>query len=134
MKKNSIGITDILLLVINLIFLIGIRTFFEPCKLKDTGVWMSCHWAGQAITGMVVVMFIISILHLFLKNQKTKLGLSLSILPISVLTAVTPGLPIDLCGLDSMRCNSIMRPAVMIFSFLMIAIAVIDIMEQRKNS
>ena len=46
----------ILLFVFSVVELIGIRTFFAPCGPKEDGSWMSCHWAGQAVTGTAAVL------------------------------------------------------------------------------
>ena len=63
MKQNDrrIGVSDILLFVFSVVELIGIRTFFAPCGPKEDGSWMSCHWAGQAVTGTAAVLVVLAI-------------------------------------------------------------------------
>ena len=41
--KRRFGITDVLLLVLNLIFFAGIQTVFAPCEARPDGTWMPCH-------------------------------------------------------------------------------------------
>ena len=72
MKKNSskIGAGDIVLLVVSVFFLIGILTFFQACGPKDDGSWMTCHWAGQALTGLAAVLTVIALIVITLVDDK----------------------------------------------------------------
>ena len=130
-KKNTVGISDLLLLAVSLVFLIGIRTFFSSCGPKEDGTWMTCHWAGQAVTGIAAVLLVICVIRLFVKDSGIKQGLSLSVIPAALLSAILPGNLIGLCMMDTMRCRSVMRPAVIVFSLLMIAAAIFDLFVQR---
>ena len=49
--KRRFGITDVLLLVLNLIFFVGIQTVFAPCEARPDGTWMPCHHTGEASAG-----------------------------------------------------------------------------------
>ena len=134
MKKNTIGITDIILIIISAVFLIGIRTFFSPCGPKDDGSWMTCHWAGQAISGIAAVILVIAVCHAIFKDPGTKTGLSIAIVPLSLFAAVLPGNLIGLCMMNDMRCHSMMRTDTVIFSVLLILISIADILVQKKKS
>ena len=52
-------------------------------------------------------------------------------LAAALLSAILPGNLIGLCMMDTMRCRSVMRPAVIVFSLLMIAAAIFDLFVQR---
>ena len=132
-KKLNIRVSDIVLLILSAIFLAGILTFFAPCGPKDDGSWMTCHWAGQAIRGIAAVLFIISVIHLIIKDENVKQGLSVAIIPMALLSAILPGTLIGLCMMNTMRCRAIMRPGTIVLSVLMIAAAVLDIILQRKK-
>ena len=132
-KKINIGVTDIILLVLSIVFLIGIRTFFAPCGPKDDGSWMTCHWAGQAITGIASVLLVISVIHMFVKDAKVKQGLAIAMIPMALFSAILPGNMIGLCMMNTMRCHSVMHPATIVMSVLMIAAAVLDLIMQRKK-
>ncbi len=132
-KKISVGITDILMAVVSLIFVIGMRTFMAPCGPKEDGTWMSCHWAGEALFAFSIVMLVISVLHLVMGNAKLKIGLSLAVLPVAVMTAVIPQILISLCMMTTMRCHSIMRTAAIIICVVMIVLALADIFLNRKK-
>ena len=132
-KRTNIGASDFIMLVLSVIFLTGIRTFFAPCGPKDDGSWMTCHWAGQAITGIAAVLFVISVIHLFVKDARIKQGLSLAMIPVALLSAVLPGNLIGLCMMDTVRCHSVMRTASVVLSVLVIAAAVFDVIVQKKK-
>lgn len=131
--KIKIGISDIILLVLSIIFLVGILTFFKTCGPKTDGSWMTCHWAGNVVTGLAAVLALISLVHLLIPDRKIKMGLSVSIIPISVLAILVPGILINTCMADVMRCNAIMKPSVIIISGLMIVFSVFDIFRYVKK-
>ena len=116
--KLHIGISDLILTVLSAVFLAGIRTVFTPCGSAEDGSWMTCHWAGQAVTGLAAVLFAISLIHLFIQKTEIKQGLSLAMIPAAVLTALLPGNLISLCMMNTMRCHSLMRPFVIVMGIL----------------
>ena len=79
---------------------------------------------------MVVV---VSAIHLFVSDAKMKMGLDIAIIPMALLAAAIPGNIINLCMIATMRCHTIMHPAVIVMSVLMIAAAVFDLVMQRKK-
>ena len=132
-KKINIGASDIILLVLSAVFLIGIRTFFAPCGPKDDGSWMTCHWAGQAITGIAAVLLVISVIHMFVKDAKVKQGLAIAMIPVALFSLILPGNMIGLCMMNTMRCHSVMCTASVIVSVLVIAAAAFDLLVQRRK-
>ena len=132
-RNRSIGVSDIILLVLSVVFLIGILTFFAPCSPRDDGSWMTCHWAGQAVTGIAAVLLVISVIHLVVKDAKVKQGLALAMIPVALFSIILPGNMIGLCMMDTMRCRSVMRPATLIVSVLVIVSAAFDLILQRKK-
>lgn len=133
-KKINIGIFDIVLLVLSVIFFIGSKTFFKACDPMENGNWMSCHWANQAITGLAAVLSVIAIIHLFLPNAKLKAGLGISVIPICILTAILPGNLINLCMMNTMRCHAVMQSATIAFSVVILIAAALDVFTQIKKS
>ena len=133
-KKRRCGITDVLLLVLNLIFFVGIQTAFAPCEARPDGSWMTCHWAGQALMGIAAALLAIAVMHLVIPRAQVKLGLALAMIPISVLALVLPDHLIDLCMMETMRCHTVMDPAVTVLSLLNIMTAGADIYVYRKGA
>ena len=105
-------VSSLLLLVFSAVELAGVRTFFAPCGPKEDGSWMSCHWAGQAVTGIAVCLVILSIAHLLTGNRGMKLGLDVGIMVLTVFSALIPGRLIGLCMMPDMRCHQLMTPGV----------------------
>lgn len=130
MKKNRIriGFGDVSLFLLSLILLTGSRTIFAPCTPKTDGTYMSCHWVGITVTGIAAALTVISLFHLFTTDKGIKTGLDLSVIPIAVFTALIPEHLIQLCMLNHMRCNSIMRPCVVILAVLLIFTAVCNLL------
>ena len=131
--KCRFGITDILLLVLNLVFFVGIQTVFTPCEPRPDGSWMNCHWAGQALTGIAAVLVVIALMHLVIPRAQIKLGLALAMLPISVFALVLPDHLIDLCMMETMHCHTVMQPAVTALSLLNLMLALADIYVYRRG-
>ncbi len=133
-KKINIGATDIILFVLSIIFTAGLLTLFGPCRgPKADGSWMSCRWAANAETGLAFVMTIISLLHLCIANSKVKSGLSLALMPAGILAALLPDHLVKLCMMETMRCHTIMHPAVTIISSAITIIAFIDVLLQSRK-
>lgn len=132
-KNKKINASEIILCLISVIFLIGILTVFKTCGPKEDGSYMTCHWAGNAITGLAAVLTVIAVLHLFVKSQ-AKIGMDLAIIPTAFFTAILPKNVIGLCMMDNMQCQSLTRPATILFSILIIGIAILDLLLQKKIS
>ena len=132
-EKRRFGITDVLLLVLNLIFFVGIQTVFAPCEARPDGSWMTCHWAGQALIGIAAVLVVIALMHLVVPRAQIKLGLALAMLPLSVFTLVLPDHLIDLCMMETMHCHTVMQPAVTALSLLNIMLVLADIYVYRRR-
>ena len=133
-EKRRFGITDVLLLVLNLIFFVGIQTVFAPCEARPDGSWMTCRWAGQALIGIAAVLVVIALMHLVIPRTQVKIGLSLAVIPVSVLAFAVPDHLIDLCMMETMHCHTVMEPAVTVLSLLNIMTAGVDIYVYRKGA
>ena len=125
--KRRIGIIDILFAAVSAFYLIGIRTVFSACGPKEDGTWMSCHWAGQAVTAIAAVLLVISVMHLFIRDAKIRIGLSAAMIPTALSGIFVPGTLVNLCMMDTMRCHTVMRPFVVIMSVAVSVICAIDI-------
>ena len=124
---------DAILFVLSAALFAGVLTVFAPCGAKEDGGWMTCHWAGNAVAGVAAVLTALAIMRLFVKDTKARLGLSAAMITAALLSALFPGRLISLCMMPSMRCRTVMSPAVTVLSILIIAAASIDIAVQRKK-
>lgn len=130
-QQNGSNITALVLTVCSVIFLAGMQTVFAPCGPKEDGSWMTCHWAGMAVTGLSVVMVVTALAHFVFKDRGIRTGLSLAMIPAAVLSALIPGVLIRLCMMDTMRCHTHTRPGAIVCALLVIIAAVADILKNR---
>ena len=91
----------------------GIRTFLRPCVHED-GSFGSCHWAGQVLFGVSLLMAFEAMLAILQAEKRPLRVLYLCLLGTALLGFCVPGHLIKLCSMDTMRCQSIMRPAMQI--------------------
>ena len=132
-KSGKYSFCDILLPVLALAFFLGLLFAFGPCGPKEDGGWMTCHWAGQAVKGVAGLLLLLSLLHLIPGRAELKMGLDLAQMAAAVLAILLPGHLISMCMMHNMRCHSVMTPAVTVFSVLLVAASLIDLLLQRKK-
>ena len=132
-KKTNIGVTDLILLALSALFLVGIRTFFSACGPMEDGGWMTCHWTGQAVTGVAALLLVLAVIHLFAPKGGVKLGVDLAVIPTALLAICIPGHLIGLCMMPEMQCRAVMTPCTTVLSVLIAAAAAADLLLQRKR-
>ena len=130
MKK--ITISDIILLVLAALLCFGTKCAFHACPVGGEMI-MSCHWAENAIVGVGAVLLAMAVIQLIGGGKGLRAGISISMMPMAVFAALIPNTIIRLCMKESMRCHSVMRPAVLIISILIIVFAVINLLLDRKQ-
>lgn len=94
---------------------------------------MTCHWAGEALTGLAAVMLILSLLHLVPLRSGTKTGLAIAMIPLAVLVICLPGHLIPLCTMETMRCHTLMQPSVSVIAVLNIVLSALYLWQHRKG-
>ena len=124
MKKNHYSTAAaVIILVLALLSAIGVRTFMSPC-VHDDGSFGSCHWAGQALFGLSLLIATQSVIALVWKDLALRQGLYLAMALTAALGLLIPGILIKLCSMADMRCRMIMRPAAMIlYSLILVSAA-----------
>ena len=127
MNKTQIKALDIIVPALSLVFLVGILTVFQPCGPRDDGSWMSCHWAGRAVSGVAGAMLVLSVLRLF-GGPGVKRGIDLALIVLSALAALFPGRLIGLCMMHDMRCHMLTAPFTFVLSALTALAALFDLL------
>ncbi len=133
-KKLKIGVSDVLLALLGILFLVGILTFFAPCRPKDDGSWMVCHWAGNSVTGVAAVICFLSLVHLFVFNSRIRMGLDIALFALAILADLIPGHLINLCKMETMRCHTVMSPSVFVISILILIVSLADFLIQKRKA
>lgn len=123
-------LVGIVLTVLSSILLVGILTFAGPCGVHDDGTMSSCYWASRAVLGVGVVLAVISLVRIFERDEGERRGLSFSAALLGVLVAVLPGVLIDLCMMQTMRCHTVMRPFALVMGVLIAVVGGVDLVRR----
>ena len=130
MKKLSIP--AVAALMISIVIAIGSINFLSPC-IHDDGSFGTCHWAGQALFGLGILLAVQSLCALLITDSGIRLGLFLSMFFCAALTFLFPGILIDLCHMTTMRCRALMQPAIRILSILIALSALAGFLLEHKR-
>ena len=87
---KRISIPAVIVFVLSLVIAIGSVSFLSPC-VHDDGSFGACHWAGQALCGLGILLSIEGLIALISKDHGIKAGLLLSALFTAVLGFLIPG-------------------------------------------
>ncbi len=115
MKKLSVS--SFAVLVLALLIAVGSRSFLGPCVHED-GSFGACHWAGQAMFGLGLLMMLQSAFALLWRDRKVRAGILAATAMTAVLGCFVPGPLISLCGMATMRCRAVMQPAMILLCLL----------------
>ena len=131
MKKLSIPACVVLALA--LLIAIGSQTFLGPC-VHDDGSFGACHWAGRMLMGVGALLAAQSLLALIARDHGRRAGLFLAMAPTALLGILTPGTIISLCGMATMRCRALMRPAMILLCVLALMAALTGWWIERRRA
>ena len=81
--KLKIAVTELLIAAVSIIFLIGIRVWFPVCEPSGES-YMSCHWAGESLGAVSIVIAVLSVVHIFIPDAKIKTGMDIAALGTAV--------------------------------------------------
>ena len=121
-EKKRCLIPALVTLVLAVLAVAGVKSFAGPCVHED-GSFGPCHWAGQALFGLSIVIAAESVIVLWRKDAGLRRGLYLAMMLTAMLGILMPGTLISLCVMESMRCRMIMRPAMLVLYALMLVSA-----------
>ena len=116
-----------LIFVLALAVAVGSQTFLSPCVHED-GSFGSCHWAGQALLGVGLLLAALALL------SWVRTDVYLAILPAALLGCLTPGTLIPLCKMSTMRCRAVMQPAMILLCGLIALLALAGFIVNRKRA
>ncbi len=126
-KKINIKVTDIILLVVSLAYVVLLFTVFKACGPKEDGSFMKCQWAWRAAITTSAVIALNSVIHLAIPGEGIKIGLSIAVLTISVANIFLVGTIIPLCGMETMACRSVTQPGNTVLGIVTAIAAAADI-------
>lgn len=112
-QDKASPLVGILLTALSMLLVVGVLSFAGPCGVHDDGSVGSCRWAARAVLGVGVVLSVLSVVRIFERDEGERRGLSLAAALLGVLAACMPGVLVDLCATQAMRCHAIMRPFIL---------------------
>ena len=121
-EKKRCLVPALVTMVLAVLAAAGVKSFAGPCVHED-GSFGPCHWAGQALFGLSIVIAAESVIVLWRKDAGLRRGLYLAMMLTALLGILMPGTLISLCAMESMRCRMIMRPAMLVLYALMLVSA-----------
>ena len=124
-EKCKIAVTDILLVLVSLIYRIGVSTSFAVCDTMEDNI-MSCHWAGEVLKAISLFSLLLSFIHLLLADGKMKTGMDISCIGIWLLAMNIPGNCINICKMATMDCRRLTVPWTIGFTIVMILLSLAD--------
>ena len=119
---------DVATALLCVILTAGVRIVFHACDAKEDGTWMTCHWAEMTVFAAGIAMTLQALILCLVRGKGChgiRAGLCLAIAVQSSLCALVPGAVIRLCMMESMRCQTVMRPAVLLTGLLLAVLSVI---------
>ena len=125
-NKCKIAFTDILFSGLSILYLVGIKLWFPVCGVSGDMV-MSCHWAGEVLFALSVLLVIISLIHMVIPDERIKAGIDISGAGIAVLSMIIPGNIITLCKNSEMPCRANTSLWTIIFMVIICVIICVDI-------
>ena len=124
-NKCKIAFTDILFSGLSILYLVGIKLWFPVCGVSGDMV-MSCHWAGEVLFALSVLLVIISLIHMVIPDERIKAGIDISGAGIAVLSMMIPGNIISLCKNSEMQCRANTSLWTIIFMVIICVIFCVD--------
>ena len=133
MKKSKMSFWGTVRLIFALVILIGSMTFLSPCVHAD-GSPAPCQSAGQMQIILGAIMAVLSLGAIICNKTNIKKWVAIAMIPLSLLTALTPGTLFSLCMMGSMRCNAVMKPSIILLASVVCLISIVEIFSIVKGA
>ena len=119
------------------IVILGLLFFFAPshiahvCGTKPDGSFMKCHWMGEVVKMLGILITIMGVLFALL--EKYAKGLSLSCILVAICQVCLQFFVIGTCKTPSMPCNVYTKPTIILFSLLLCIVCGVYLFLTRKE-
>lgn len=125
MEHIKKSIPELITTILSAGLFVGSFTFLNTCGPKDDGSFMTCHYAGNVIKALSLVILIQAVLAL-INFKNTRAGLNISNLLVSVVCLLVPGHLVATCMMNDMRCNLYTKPGVTVICIIIAAVTLIS--------
>ncbi len=130
---KHLSVCAALVLVLAAVIALGSRSFLGPC-LHEDGSFGACHWAGQALFGVGLLLAGESVFALLAPERRMRQGCFIPMLMTAVLGFFIPGPLIGLCRMATMRCVALMQPAMRILCMLAALFSLLGFLLERRKA
>ena len=86
---------------------------------------MKCFWSARATLGNGGLIIAAGLLLFFAKHSGVRLGIALMLLPVGLLTILTPSVLIGVCAAETMPCHMGTLPALSLLGLLVMLTAAV---------
>lgn len=90
------------------------------------GKIMKCFWTARAELGIGALIIVIGTLMLLSRTIFVRLGLSMALACISLLSIAIPTILIGVCSNEMMRCNMGAKPALVLLSGILFVVSILN--------
>jgi hypothetical protein len=111
--------------LLGLLIALGPQFLFKPCGTSGDS-FSHCHWSIQGEIGIGMIIAALGICLMVFTDPKTRLGLTIGIFFASIVALLIPNALIGGCNSLSMRCHRIAFPALTVYSILVLAGAMVN--------
>jgi hypothetical protein len=126
-------IVGIVLIVLALV--IGILPQFTDCQSQGKSITlasgksipMKCHWTAIAEITMAIPLAGLGGMLFFSKRKETRLVISATGAILGVLVVLVPVTLIGVCSMNTMLCNNLMKPALILSGILVVAASLVSL-------
>lgn len=133
-------VTAVALLALALV--VGIVPQFTDCASQgrnlttNTGaiIPMKCHWTAMAEVALAIGLGAVGLLMLRSRSAESKRNLNSMGFVMGALVALVPTYLIGVCANNSMVCNSLMKPTLVMSGFLIMAVSAVSIINTIRGA
>ena len=112
--------------VVSVLVIVGVLTFAGPC-VHDDGTAAMCAGAGQGILWAGVIALLASLAGLLMRGKALKAVFGAVTAVLGVAIALMPGVIMQLCMMETMHCQAVMKPTAMLLGIVLAVVSVVGI-------
>ena len=130
MKKVNV-VLSVLGIILGVFVAVAPYSFASVCEVGEKV--MKCHWTARIELFLGISVAVLGLLKFISSDAKFLLGLNAGILINAIGVILTPTLLIGVCGMKTMHCAAVTKPALIVFGILILVTAAIQSISVWKN-
>ena len=116
-----------LAIIFGLAISFGVMTVFSACNRKDDNTWRNCHNAQIYVCFLGMAIAFVALISSFVSKKRLTIMLDIIAIVLAVVIILVPGIIVQMCVLNTMRCYSFLKPFATSMSILIIIFSVMDL-------